>query len=256
MKVTLHATAIIAVLSLSAIAQPMPQPAPADRDLKIRIDSLEKQLQGSSRRDLSDDQWDEQLRDAATAIRADVISFIETQVGLTDDAPAIEGRLRAALKDQERIDGDSDEATARVAPLRNGRSLVIAYTIPRPLHEDTAEVYGFRADGGRYRLAARTGLTDFDHYSLSTRQVPSPFPGVMYILAFGQAVMANGAFIKFRLYAFDGATFMTLWEPKDLEGAKVSVTPRGFDITHIDRTLAGYVTDRYETTLNGVVKIE
>ena len=78
----------------------------------------------------------------------------------------------------------------------------------------------------------------------------------MYLLAGGQAYGFNGAKFRFRLYTFDGGTFRTMWAPDDVFDAKVKVTPRGFALTYSERPMTDYVTTEYQTTLNGVVKIQ
>jgi len=56
----------------------------------------------------------------------------------------------------------------------------------------------------------------------------------MWILAWGPLAGFNGNRVRMRLYAFDGATFRTVWAPSDFYDARVIVNGAGFSVERLD----------------------
>ena len=119
---------------------------------------------------------------------------------------------------------------------------------------DSGMIYGFREVGGHFELAATTG-TEFDGYSLFTREMRSPVPGVFWLFAGGRAHTFNGSRFRFRLYEYDGNAFRVSWSPDDVFGATVQITPEGLTLTHEIRTPPYTITDEYTSTLSGLVRV-
>ena len=190
----------------------------------------------------------------ANAIRAEVERFIESSVNPAARSDDAQSRLRGILRTHVPASEHSDPPKARMADLRNGRSLVIAYSVVRPPHFDLATITAFTQDGNELRLAARTG-EDFEGHTLMTMDVTSPVPGTMWILASGRAFTFNGSKSRYRLYAFDGTAFETVWAKDDVFSSKVKLLPDGFAITHYVRELREDVTDEYRVTASGVVQV-
>ena len=123
-------------------------------------------------------------------------------------------------------------------------------------HFDSGLIFGFKEDAGRFRLQATAGA-DFDGYTMSTLDVPSPIKDELWLLAKGRRHTFNGRLVRFRLYGFDGEAFRAIWSPDDMLGATERTTPEGFAITHdIKQRQPWYtVTDEYTLTMNGVVRL-
>jgi hypothetical protein len=188
-------------------------------------------------------------------IRAEIDSYIRTAFdpGQTTSND-VEGHLRAMLADHVPNPEFGDEALARVKDLRRGRSLIVAYTITRPPHFDLATIRGYRALQGRFELVAVTA-GDFRDFNMFKAEIPSPIPGELWLLVWGQNHTSNGPVIRFRAYSFDGGNFKTVWSPEDFFRAKVTVTDRGFLIEHFSPRRAPYPTkDEYVVTPMGPIR--
>ena len=218
-----------------------------------RVAALSGLLDPDTGRSLTAAQWESEREKITSAIRAEVNNFVESSVQPSDKPAEIQARLRSVLAAHVPQLEYSDPPTARVADLRYGQSLVVAYTVVRPPHFDSTLIFGFREDAGRFRLVATAGA-DFDGYTMSTLELPSPYRGELWLLATGQAQTFNGARMRFRVYAFDGDGFRTSWSPDDVFGATVQITPQGFAITHSVREPPYKVTEEYTLTTNGPVR--
>ena len=79
--------------------------------------------------------------------------------------------------------------------------------------------------------------------------------GEVWLLVWGDAHTFNGRLVRFRVYAFDGYAFQTVWAPEDMLSATVTFTSTGFSIAHELRELPYELTDDYALTVDGVIKI-
>jgi len=175
----------------------------------------------------------------------------------SDGSDSAQRRLRTLLAHRKPNPDYSSLPFARVADLAAGRSLLVAYTIVRRPHHDSATIRGFRVDPtDHFGLAATAGEEfgdDFTGYGLFTRELPSFAAGELWLLAWGTAHTFNGTKMHFRLYAFDGQRFRSLWSPDDMFDAQVEFTRRGLSIEHlVGESWRRYtVHDEYELTPNG-----
>jgi hypothetical protein len=244
-RAVLAVTAVVIAYSANAAAQPALETA------SKRIAELSSEfenLQGATPREAS------RRDDLAKAIRSEVERFIQSSVRPIAGSDEVQSKLRSVLRAHVPGFDTSDPPKARVVDLRYGRSLVIAYSVVRPPHFDLPTITAFAQDGGEFRLAAKTG-EDFEGHTLATIDVASPVPGVMWILASGRAFGFNGSKSRFRLYAFDGNTFETVWAKDDVFSATAKALPDGFELTHYVRELQSDVTEQYRSTPSGVVRV-
>jgi hypothetical protein len=93
---------------------------------------------------------------------------------------------------------------------------------------------------------------DFNGYNMLKKELRSPLLGEIWLMAWGQGHTANGQIVRFRMYAFDGDAFRTLWSPEDMLDAEVRFTDSGFTIDHYRRPRA--VHDEYLLTPDGPLK--
>lgn len=246
---------VFLTLSVGASTQDAQRVAEQDeRDVTSRIAALSRSLDPDNGRGLSASEWEADRERNTSAIRREVTNYIESVVQPSEPQAALQARLRSVLAAHVPAFEHSDLATARIADLRFGRSLVVTYTVVRPPHFDSALVFGFREEGERFRLTATAGA-DFDGYTMFTLEVPSPSPDVIWLLAGGQAQTFNGVRMRFRLYGFDGDEFSTVWSPEDVFDPTVRMMPRGFVITHLIREPPYSVTEEYMLTLNGLIRV-
>lgn len=111
-----------------------------------------------------------------------------------------------------------------------------------------------------WELAAETG-DDFDHYRLNVKQLTSPLPDEVWFLAYGDLTGYNGHKIRFRIYAFDGERFTTVWSPPDRREAEVKVEGYDLEIKYLDekqkelRQSPLFRTDRYFLGVSGVEEV-
>ena len=222
-------------VSFGGGAGPPPPPPPLGASVQSAqrtVEQLEREtagqiaaLRGGLDRLDSDDgrrltatQWADERERLTSETRTAANNFIESSVRPSEEAEAIEARLRSVLA--AHVPERDDLPTARTADLRLGRSLVVVYTVVRPPHFDSGLISGFKEDAGRFRLQATAGA-DFDGYTMSTLDVPSPFKDELWLLAKGRVPTSNAARTRFRLYGFDGEAFRTIWSPDDMLGAAV-----------------------------------
>jgi hypothetical protein len=114
--------------------------------------------------------------------------------------------------------------------LRRGKAVVAGYLLLRQGGNDSAcAIRAYREEGGRTVLAGATG-GEMDGYGLMLREIASPVPGELWILAHGNRFTFNGKLVRYRLYAFDGETFRTLWSPEDKLDGEIEWSEGGFAI--------------------------
>jgi hypothetical protein len=241
---------LVAGLPVAGMAQRAPPNQPYENSVIERLRILSAQL-GSRDNDPIDRQ--RHLTELTDQFRGVVDDYIRNALRPREGSKSVQDRVRMLLADQRPHPDYADLPFAREAGLRAGHSLVVAYTIVRPPHFDLATIRGYRADGDRFDLIATTG-DDFEDYSMFKVELPSPLPGEMWLLAWGQAHTFNGAKIRFRVHAFDGASFRTIWSPEDMLSAKINLTKTGFVIDHHVRQPPYDIRDEYVLTADGVFK--
>lgn len=244
----------VLLLSLNLVAFGLEQPPSQEARVAARIAEISRRLAPEALKGLSIDEADAQRANATAAIRAEVTEFVESHIRPSQGQESILARLRVVLVDHRPHLEHAEPPTVRTADLRFGRSLVLSYTVDRPPHFDEGRLFGFRAEGERYRLMSTAG-DDYEGFSMSTHLLPSPSPRELWLLTLGQAHTFNGAKIRFRVYSFDGQEFRTIWTPEDLLSAKVEITAAGFIIRHIPRDFNDYVLEEYTVSPGAILRV-
>jgi hypothetical protein len=247
-----HYTAICVVLGCVLGAAQTPEPQDQyDRHAAERVNELSRPLRVGSG---AGDQIRRQ-RDAVTErIREELDRYLSNGVAPNEASGQIQARLRKVLVDHKPNLEYSDAPFARAVDLRAGKSLIVAYTIVRPPHHDSATIRAYRASLGHFQLVSTTG-SDFDGYGMFKIELRSPLAGEFWILAWGQAHTFNGRKVRFRVYAFEGEQFRTVWSPDDMFGATVRATQFGFSIDHNVEAPPYEVHDEYGLTPEGRIKL-
>ena len=148
----------------------------------------------------------------------------------------IQAALTELLSNQPEDPEHSGKPYARVADLRFGKSLVTAYMLARggeAVNDSSVTIRGYKIVEGKYQLTATTG-SDLDGYGLFTHELESPVSGESWLFVWGPQFGFNGTKMRMRVFAFDGATFRTIWAPDDMYSATVHFTSSGFTIDHLD----------------------
>jgi hypothetical protein len=245
-------------LAFGAMSQVTQDAQPSERGTATRIARLADMLDPDNPASVGAEHDDEYRDKLAAAIRGEVTNFVEGSVPASSNQETIQARLRAALGTQRPSLEHGELPKARVATLRYGRSLVISYAVVRPPHFDSSLIFGFREDGGGFRQVATTG-EDFDGYTMFSFDVASPVNGELWLLVGGRAHTFNGlAKYRYRVYSFNGDAFATIWSRDDVFNATLQVSPRGFAITHTDRTTRSWaeVVEEYAISANGIFKVK
>lgn len=245
----LHRTLSVSLALTVALFLIGPGAVARQRDAAIsqRIADLSSRLQKATTTSQERD-------DVAAAIRNEVRQFVESSLSPSTSSELLEQKLRSVLQTQVPDFEFSDPPTIRVSDVRYGRSVVVAYSVIRPPHFDSPTITGFSDTSGKFAQTASIG-NDFEGHTLFTKVVPSASKDVLWLLAGGKAFTFNGSKFRFRLYAFDGARFETVWAPEDVLDATVQVLVDGFSITHYDREQRSSVIEQYRTTGNGFERV-
>jgi len=194
---------------------------------------------------------------ATTRITREIHGVVDDFVrnALSPDArEPVEARIRRLLSDHQPNPEFGDLALAREANVAGGKALLLAYTVVRPPHFDVGIIRGYGLRNGRFELVAATG-DDFEDYNMFKAMLPSPRAGEVWLLVWGSAHTFNGRKDRFRVYAFDGASFQTIWAPEDMFETKVTLTSTGFSIAHHLHQPPYELRDEYALTADGVIKI-
>jgi hypothetical protein len=162
------------------------------------------------------------------------VSAIATASSL--DSSKLAGHL-SDLPDSHHYDPEySGPPFARREEIRGKSALVIGYMLVRggaAVNDSAVSIRAYTAIGGRFELADTTGQ-DLDGYGLFVRELRSPFPGEMWLLAWGPRYGFNGTRDRMRLYAFDGARFRTVWAPPDIYDGRITINETGFSVERLD----------------------
>jgi hypothetical protein len=114
------------------------------------------------------------------------------------------------VKDLVKILGDRADGTpsAFVLDRTDGRTLVVAYEFGVGVTMGPGSGFftlrAYRATDTTLKLINATGDDMNGYLNHSVKQLPSPVPGQLWLLVWGQASGANGPNIRMRGYAFDG----------------------------------------------------
>jgi hypothetical protein len=247
--ITVSALAIVS-LSMFVSAQPQSEAAQREQQLSARVGSLIDRLNYRDEDRADKDRYYDELDDVTRQINQGVDEYVRGVLTATDSTEQIEARLVKLLRRQPNpLYGDG--VLARKADLRGGKSLLLAYTVVRPPHHDRATIRGYMETADGYQLRAQAG-DDFDGFNMFKRELRSPLLGEIWLMAWGQSHTGNGKIVRFRMYAFDGDTFRTIWSPDDMFDAEVRFTDTGFAVDHYRRPLQ--IHDEYSLTPNGPLK--
>jgi hypothetical protein len=245
---------LVLVVGLSA---PIPSAAQAQsrfqsNDAEATVKALTDRLRFREADPTDRRRYYEEMADATARLRTAIDRYIAGLVSTTS-SDVIQAMLRTVLSQHKPLADYGDDVFAQAAELSVGRSLLVAYTIVRPPHHDIATIRGYRATVDGFELVATAG-DDFEGYGMFKRALPSPFPGELWMMAWGQAHTFNGTRIRFRVYAFDGLAFRTMWSPEDMFNATVRFTDAGFAIDHDVPLTGGHVHEEYAITQAGPVR--
>jgi hypothetical protein len=193
------------------------------------------------------------LDSATKTVHQEIDRYVSMEFRAEHGSERSQARLRGLLSAHVPNAEYSDEPFVRVAQLRGGLSLVAAYTLVRGHHHDISTIRGFRMDGTRLRVVATAG-GEFKGYGMFKAQIPSPIGGELWFLAWGQDLTFNGKKVRFRLYAFDGETFRTVWQPDDMYDATMTPTQNGFVVSHTMPGTREPLDDLFVITADGPVR--
>ncbi len=247
-KSVYFAALLVMALATGGSAQQAQPPASDDQEAADRIAALSAGLHADTAETGPE-------MDALTArIHAAVDAYVQRSFSAPEGSQQIQARLGAILTSHRpNLDYD-DLPFARVVDLAAGKSLVVAYTLLRAVHDDLPTIRGYRVNFDRLELAATTG-DDFKGYGMHESELRSPIAGEFWLLVWGQAIAANGKIVRFRVYAFDGQTFRTVWAPpEELLNAAVRITNSGFVIDHDVKEPPWAIHDQFLLTADGPLK--
>lgn len=244
---------LIMTLALAGAAQLSHPAGASDHEIAGRIAALSTGLHFNGADPAESAQRYAELGKLTDRVRAEVDGYVQAALKASEGSEQIQARLRTILADHKPNPEYGDLPFARVADLRNGRSLVVAYTLVRGPHDDSATIRGYRWTLNRFEPVGTTG-EDFAGYNMFKAELRSPFTGELWLLAWGQAQTYNGKKVRFRVYAFDGQDFRTVWHLEDMFNAALRITDSGFVIDHEERYPPYEIHDEYRLTVNGPIK--
>ncbi|MGH9386616.1 MAG: hypothetical protein ACRD2N_20280 [Vicinamibacterales bacterium] len=187
-------------------------------------------------------------------LQREVDRYIQTTFTVAHDPDGIQRRLRTLLGAHAPNPEFGDLPFTRLAGLRFGSSLIVAYTLVRGPHHNLATIRGYRATREGFELVATTG-DDFEGYGMFKAELQSPIDDEFWLMAWGQAHTFDGRRVRFRIYAFDGEAFKTMWSPEDLFDAEdPHITGLIFSIDHRVRQPRYDIHDEYLLTASGPIK--
>ena len=251
---TSHLALLVSItIPVVALVQPPQNVEQYQREATARVTALSERLHYRDDDPADQRRFYSELKDLTDRLRRVVDSYIHAAVSTTEDSERVQTRLRTLLTAHRPQPDFGDLAFARAGNLRGGQALLVAYTIVRPPHHDSATIRGYRAASDGFELVATAG-GEFDGYGMFEKQLQAQVPGEIWLFAWGRAHTFNGTKIRFRLYAFDGEHFRTLWSPEDMFNATVSFRDSGFAIDHHVSTAPFDLHDEYLLTPDGPVK--
>jgi hypothetical protein len=243
----------VSVWAAVALAQQSQPTSQEDRNEAARIASMSERIQFAGN-EPDAKQRRAQMVEVTDRIRAEIDNYIRGALKPDDGSQRIQDRLRSILTAHRPAPEFGDLAFARLAELRTGQSLIVAYTIVRGPHDDLATIRGYRSTPEGFELAATAG-DEFESYNMFKTAIPSPVEGEFWLMAWGQEHTFNGKKVRFRIYAFDGQSFRTMWNPDDMFDADdPSLNSSGFMIHHRVRYPPWDLHDEYLITPNGPIR--
>lgn len=250
-----YCTALALAFALTARSDAQTPSASNDVAARDRIASLSSPL-----RFRGDEPGDPVAREAAMKSATDKIQkavdeYVVRSFSAADTTERLQARLRTVLHEHQPNPDYDDLPLVKAADLRDGRSLVIAYTLVRGPHHNLGTIRGYGADGDRFRLLDTTG-GDFVGYGMFKAELSSPVVGELWMIVWGQAQGFNGKKVRCRVIAFDGRSFRTTWEPEDMFDASISVTADGFSVEHELRPERTMVREEYRLTQTGPTRVK
>jgi hypothetical protein len=251
---TSHLVLLAAItIPIVALAQPPQNVEQYEREATARVKALSERLRFREDDPADQRRYYSELKDLTDRLRREVDGYIHAAVSTAEDSERVRAQLRSLLTAHRPNPDYGDLAFARAGNLRSGQALVVAYTIVRRPHHDSATIRGYRAASNGFELVATAG-DEFDGYGMFKKEIPSPVPGEIWLFAWGRAHTFNGSKVRFRLYGFDGERFRTLWSPEDMFNATVSFRDSGFAIDHHVSKAPFDLHDEYVLTQDGPVK--
>jgi hypothetical protein len=251
--------ALVAVSTITVVGQ-QPSPEQLEQQAVARIDALTATLTYRLGDRVDEARYMRDLQTLTEQLQTQIDRFIQSAVKPEDTANIVTTRLERLLHLHRSDPAYSSPPLARVANLSAGRALLVAYTIARPPHFEAGTIRGYRSGLNGYELIATTGkeFGEVDGFNMKTREMPSPLTGEIWLLAYGQQHTANGDVELFRLYAFDGQQFRTVWSPDVMYSPEISFNGSAFTIEHLmrDRTQKYMLHDEFLITTNGVINTQ
>jgi len=204
----------------------------------------------SQRLRFSDANGAEQYKNVKQQLTAQIQTIVDQYLTQGVDANKsddkdIEKSLKELMGDEHDADDPEHYAPpfAQIGNVRGDRFLVVGYKLMRgggAVNDSATSIRGYRVQNGHFEFIAATGQ-DFDGYGFFLKPLPSP-PNESWFLSWGALSGFNGNRTRVRVYAFDGTSFRTVWDPADLYNVTVKLTKEGFALIHLDE-------DRYKRML-------
>lgn len=223
---------ITSLLPIAATAQIAQSTDTRIKEIALSISRSASKLRWT---DSSDSQQYERVKSKATLeIYESIDAFIhDTPI---ENISKLDSDLKYLLKENRGNPEYTGAAFAQQSDLLYGRSVIVAYGITRggtAVNDSAITIRGYRLDRDKLILSDTTGQ-EFDGYGLFTKMLPPPITGEAWLIAWGPLHGFNGSKNRVRIYAFDGKTFRTIWNPDDMMNATIHVTSSGFSINRLD----------------------
>ena len=221
------------------LASQMPAQAPPSTDemqaAKAKVDALLKQRPAFDAK--NEARYRNVRAEWVKAVEDSIDNYLTTALDADHAAPSDVRTALASLGSLDLMGPDLVGPPLGLVTTINGvRYVVAAYLLYRDgvMWDNTSvRVCAYRDVNGRLEVADSTGA-DLDGYGLFSAEVPAPSSGEVWILTWGNLGGYNGRMIRFRLFAFNGQSFRTIWSPTDMREATIAITPSGFTIHRFD----------------------
>jgi hypothetical protein len=213
--------AVVGTQQLTADAQS--DAAAQLRNAQASIQSAARALTVTSANDLYTPEVErEQTAALKAALNRYVVAFSAQKRG-TPASAELAAALRHVYDPWAAWDNRSNTPFVTSAILGNRRFLVVSWLLFRGgigIPRTKGFIQAFSASDGVVQPIASTG-DEFDGDGLFVREMPSPVPNQIWLLAYGQRFGDTGSRSDVAVYTFDGARFTTTWSRRDLEGLQV-----------------------------------
>jgi hypothetical protein len=160
-----------------------------------------------------------------------------------------------------RTDSYNDGAFAKFVDLRAGRFLLSTVELWRgggAINESAFRLSAYSAVQEVFTRQASTG-SEMDGFGVLTNTLPSPVPGESWIICHGALYGYNGTKVRVRIYAFDGTSFRTIFQPEDFLASgfdeSFELTTAGFKLHSVRKTDGNLYTDEYTLPASGPLRI-